>query len=37
MNVDPTGLAEAAAAQIASETGIARHDAAIVLGSGWAP
>ncbi|MDQ1645937.1 MAG: purine-nucleoside phosphorylase [Cryptosporangiaceae bacterium] len=37
MNADPTGLAEAAAAQIAAETGIARHDAAIVLGSGWAP
>jgi purine-nucleoside phosphorylase len=37
VNVDPAGLAEAAAVQIAAATGIARHDAAIVLGSGWAP
>jgi purine-nucleoside phosphorylase len=36
-SADPTGLAAAAAAEIAAKTGVARHDAAIVLGSGWAP
>jgi purine-nucleoside phosphorylase len=33
---DPWGLAEAAATAIAARTGVARHDVAIVLGSGWA-
>ena len=32
-----TGLAEAAAAAIAERTGLARHDVAVVLGSGWRP
>jgi purine-nucleoside phosphorylase len=34
---DPTRLADAAAAAIAEHTGVARHDVAVVLGSGWAP
>ncbi|TGO06200.1 purine-nucleoside phosphorylase [Serinibacter arcticus] len=32
---DPFAVAEAAARQIADATGIARHDVALVLGSGW--
>jgi purine-nucleoside phosphorylase len=32
---DPFAAAEAAAAQLARRTGIARHDVAVVLGSGW--
>src|SRR5699024_8104877 len=31
----PAGLAAAAAAEIAARTGRARHDVAVVLGSGW--
>lgn len=34
---DPTALAERAAAAVAQRTGVARHDVAVVLGSGWAP
>ncbi len=34
---DPRELAAAAAARLAEVTGIARHDVALVLGSGWAP
>ncbi len=34
---DPEAVAEAAAAAIAERTGVAAHDIAIVLGSGWAP
>jgi purine-nucleoside phosphorylase len=34
---DPRELARAAAARLAELTGIARHDVALVLGSGWAP
>lgn len=34
---DPGELARAAAAQLAEKTGVPRHDAAIVLGSGWVP
>jgi purine-nucleoside phosphorylase len=38
---DPTiaaeDLAAQAAADLAARTGVARHDAAIILGSGWAP
>jgi purine-nucleoside phosphorylase len=34
---DPAQLAEAAAKTLAEATGVDRHDAAIVLGSGWAP
>ncbi len=34
---DPWALAEAAAARIAALTGRARHDALVVLGSGWGP
>jgi purine-nucleoside phosphorylase len=33
---DPFALAEEAAAAIADRTGVARHDVAVVLGSGWA-
>ncbi len=33
--VDPLGTAELAAAQIATRTAIARHDVALVMGSGW--
>jgi purine-nucleoside phosphorylase len=33
----PSELATAAAARLAELTGIARHDVALVLGSGWAP
>jgi purine-nucleoside phosphorylase len=34
---DPTALAEAAAAAVAERTRLARHDVAVVLGSGWRP
>jgi purine-nucleoside phosphorylase len=34
---DPDALAQTAAQSIADRTGIAEHDVAIVLGSGWAP
>ena len=34
---DPTRIAELAASVIAQRTGVADHDVAIVLGSGWAP
>ncbi len=34
---DPYAAARASAAALAAETGIARHDLAIVLGSGWSP
>jgi purine-nucleoside phosphorylase len=34
---DPYLLAEEAAAAIGSATGVARHDVAVVLGSGWRP
>lgn len=34
---DPYTSAAASAARIADRTGVARHDVAIVLGSGWAP
>jgi purine-nucleoside phosphorylase len=34
---EPFALARAAADAIAERTGVARHDVALVLGSGWAP
>jgi purine-nucleoside phosphorylase len=34
---DPAAAARAAADAIAERTGVARHDAAVVLGSGWRP
>jgi purine-nucleoside phosphorylase len=34
---DPAGAARAAAGVLAELTGVARHDVAIVLGSGWVP
>ncbi|HZC91497.1 MAG TPA: purine-nucleoside phosphorylase, partial [Mycobacterium sp.] len=34
---DPDALARRAAQFIADGTGVAEHDVAIVLGSGWAP
>jgi purine-nucleoside phosphorylase len=34
---DPATLARAAAAALAERTGVARHDVAVVLGSGWVP
>jgi purine-nucleoside phosphorylase len=34
-DVDPFGAADAAAAELARRSGVARHDAAVVLGSGW--
>jgi purine-nucleoside phosphorylase len=37
MNDDPDGLAQRAAQVVAEHTGVAAHDVAIVLGSGWAP
>jgi purine-nucleoside phosphorylase len=37
MSTDPKELAAQAAAVLAERTGIARHDVALVLGSGWAP
>lgn len=33
--VDPIGTATKAAAQIAERTGVARHDIALIMGSGW--
>jgi purine-nucleoside phosphorylase len=35
--LDPAALARAAAAALAEQTGVERHDVAIVLGSGWVP
>ena len=32
---DPLAAAEQAAAEIAAKTGIAQHDVALVMGSGW--
>jgi purine-nucleoside phosphorylase len=37
MSADPFALADEAAAALAAATGVARHDAAVVLGSGWKP
>jgi purine-nucleoside phosphorylase len=37
MQDDPWVLVDAAAAAVAERTGVARHDVAVVLGSGWAP
>ncbi|WP_264068164.1 purine-nucleoside phosphorylase [Mycolicibacterium komossense] len=37
MSTDPAAAAQQAAAAIAERTGVARHDVAVVLGSGWAP
>ncbi len=37
LRADPTGTARAAAQQLAARTGTARHDVAVVLGSGWVP
>ena len=34
-SIDPFGSAQAAAAHLADRTGAARHDVAVVLGSGW--
>jgi purine-nucleoside phosphorylase len=34
---DPTGLAAAAADRLRELTGVARHDVALVMGSGWLP
>lgn len=34
-DIDPTALASDAAAAIAEATGVAQHDTAVVLGSGW--
>lgn len=34
---DPYALADAAASAIGEATGVARHDVAVVLGSGWRP
>ena len=34
---DPAAAALAAATELAERTGCARHDVAIVLGSGWVP
>ena len=36
-DLDPADAAKAAAAVLAERTGVAAHDAAIVLGSGWVP
>jgi purine-nucleoside phosphorylase len=36
-SADPAELAQAAARTLADRTGVARHDVAIVLGSGWVP
>ncbi len=36
-NTDPQRAARAAATELARRTGVARHDVAVVLGSGWAP
>ena len=35
-NLDPYSFAEEASTALADETGIANHDVALVLGSGWA-
>jgi purine-nucleoside phosphorylase len=35
--VDPAALARSAADAVAERSGVARHDVAIVLGSGWVP
>jgi purine-nucleoside phosphorylase len=35
--IDPYAAAAASAARLAELTGLPRHDAAVVLGSGWAP
>ena len=35
-NTDPKKIASEAAAQIAEKTGVAKHDIALTLGSGWA-
>jgi purine-nucleoside phosphorylase len=37
VTADPSRLATDAAAAIAERTGVAHHDVAVVLGSGWAP
>jgi purine-nucleoside phosphorylase len=37
LSADPAGAAAAAAAVLAERTCVARHDLAIVLGSGWVP
>jgi purine-nucleoside phosphorylase len=37
MTADPYAAAVSAAAELASRTGVASHDAAVVLGSGWLP
>lgn len=37
MAEDPYGLAEQAASVLADMTGVAQHDVALVLGSGWLP
>jgi len=34
---DPEGAAAAAAVELSRRTGVARHDVAVVLGSGWGP
>nr|WP_258175293.1 purine-nucleoside phosphorylase [Actinopolyspora mortivallis] len=36
-NPDPTAVAGSAAGVLAERTGVARHDLAVVLGSGWQP
>jgi purine-nucleoside phosphorylase len=36
VGADPYGLAESAARTLAARTGVERHDALVVLGSGWA-
>lgn len=36
-SVDPDAAAAAAAAELAARTGVATHDLALVLGSGWRP
>jgi purine-nucleoside phosphorylase len=35
--VDPLGAAQTVASQLAEKTGVAQHDIAVVLGSGWVP
>ncbi|MBA2281977.1 MAG: purine-nucleoside phosphorylase [Acidimicrobiia bacterium] len=37
MPVDPYALADEAAAAVSERSGVARHDVAVVLGSGWLP
>jgi purine-nucleoside phosphorylase len=37
MTADPYAAAVSAAAELASRTGVASHDVAVVLGSGWLP